>query len=239
MKKRILLLYMALLVLGLSVIPTQVTHALTLSTGIIIGDNVALRKTASSNGGIITRLDEGTVVKILASNVNAEWYQVEAGTKTGYVNRLYVNIDASLPSYQMDYTGTIFNVQQDVNVRAEPSLKAKKLGKANKGDTFKVTQAYASGAWHQIDYNGTVGYVSSDYMELTAKVANDLLSGIEVKGGTLSRVSRHLASSAFGSVLSMNWANSLGMQPTLSTPWPWPFSTRWRALESLAMASSP
>ena len=186
MKKRILLLYMTLLVLGLSVIPTQVSHALTLSTGIIIGDNVALRKTASSNGGIITRLDEGTVVKILASNVNAEWYQVEAGTKTGYVNRLYVNIDASLPSYQMDYTGTIFNVQQDVNVRAEPSLKAKKLGKANKGETFKVTQAYASGAWHQIDYNGTVGYVSSDYMELTAKVANDLLSGIEVKGGTLS-----------------------------------------------------
>ena len=42
MKKRILLLYMTLLVLGLSVIPTQVSHALTLSTGIIIGDNVAL-----------------------------------------------------------------------------------------------------------------------------------------------------------------------------------------------------
>ena len=186
MKKRILLLYMTLLVLSLSVIPTQSSHALTLSTGITIGDNVALRKTASSSGGIITRLDEGTVVKILESNVNAEWYHVEAGTKTGYINRLYVNIDASLPSYQMDYTGTIFNVQQDVNVRAEPSLKAKKLGKANKGDTFKVTQAYASGAWHQIDYNGTVGYVSSDYMELTAKVANDLLTGIEVKGGTLS-----------------------------------------------------
>ena len=186
MKKRILLLYMTLLVLSLSVIPTQASQALTLSTGIIIGDNVALRKTASADGGIITRLDEGTVVKILESNVNAEWYQVEAGTKTGYINRLYLNIDASLPSYQMDYTGTIFNVQQDVNVRAEPSLKAKKLGKANKGDTFKVTQAYASGAWHQIDYNGTVGFVSSTYMELTAKVADDLLTGIEVKGGTLS-----------------------------------------------------
>ena len=186
MKKRVLLLYISLLVLSLSVIPTQSSHALALSTGIIIGDNVALRKTASSNGGIVTRLDEGTIVKILESNVFAEWYHVEAGTKTGYINRLYVDIDASLPSYQMDYTGTIFNVQKDVNVRAEPSLKAKKLGKANKGDNFKVTQAYAGGAWHQIDYNGTVGYVSSNYMELTAKVADDLLTGIEVKGGTLS-----------------------------------------------------
>ncbi|MEZ4509083.1 MAG: hypothetical protein R2912_02725 [Eubacteriales bacterium] len=36
------------------------------------------------------------MVKILESNVSAEWYKVEAGTKTGYV-RLYVDIDASLP----------------------------------------------------------------------------------------------------------------------------------------------
>ena len=186
MKKRITLICMIVLMLSLSVIPTQSSHALTLSTGIINADKVALRKTASADGGVVTRLKEGTVVKILESNVNAEWYHVEAGKKTGYVNRLYVNIEASLPSYQMEYTGTIFNVQQDVNVRAEPSLKAAKLGKANKGDTFQVTQAYASGAWHQIDFNGTVGYVSADYMELTAKVANDLLAGIEIKGGTLS-----------------------------------------------------
>ncbi|MEN6634912.1 MAG: SH3 domain-containing protein, partial [Clostridiaceae bacterium] len=186
MKKRITLICMIVLMLSLSVIPTQSSHALTLSTGIINADDVALRKTASANGGVITRLDEGTVVKILESIVNAEWYRVEAGTKTGYVNRLYVNIEASLPSYQLEYTGAIFNVQKDVNVRAEPSLKAKKLGKANKGDTFKVTQAYASGAWHQIDYNGTVGYVSADYMELTAKVGNDQLAGIDNKGGTLS-----------------------------------------------------
>lgn len=186
MKKRMTLVWMIVLLLCASLLPVSFARALTLSTGVINADDVALRRTASAGGGVITRLDEGTVVKILESNVNAEWYRIEAGTRTGYVNRLYVDIDASLPSYQLDYTGTIFNVQQDANVRAEPSLKAKKLGKANKGQTFQVTKAYASGAWHQIDYNGAVGYVSAEYLELTAKVSNDLLSGIEIKGGTLS-----------------------------------------------------
>lgn len=177
---------MILIALCASVLPVASARALTLTTGIINADDVAMRKTASASGGVVARLSEGTVVKILESNVNSEWYHVEAGTKSGYVNRLYVNIEMSLPSYQMDYSGTIFNVQQDVNVRAEPSLKSKKLGKANKGETYKVTQAYANGAWHQIEYNGAVGYVSSNYMILTAKVGNDVLSGIEVTGGSLS-----------------------------------------------------
>ena len=186
MKKRMTLVLMMLVTLCASLLPISSAQALTLTTGIINTDDVAMRKTANAGSGLVKRLDEGTVVKILESNINAEWYHVEAGTKSGYVNRLYVDIDASLPSYQLDYTGTIFNVQQDVNVRAEPTLKAKKLGKANKGDTFKVVQAYASGAWHQIEFNGAVGYVSADYMQLKANVANDLLSGIEIKGGTLS-----------------------------------------------------
>jgi len=186
MKKRISLVWMMLILLCAALVPVSSARALELSTGIINADDVALRKSADSGGGIVTRLDEGAVVKILESNVNAEWYYVEAGTRKGYVNRIYVDIDASLPSYQLDYTGTIFNVNKDVNVRAEPSLKAKKLGKANKGEAFKVTQAYASGEWHQIEYNGAVGYVNANYMLLQANVKNDVLSGIEITGGSLS-----------------------------------------------------
>ena len=65
-----------------------------------------MRKTASSGGGLITRLSEGTIVKILETNVNSEWYHVRtANGRTGYVNRMYVNIDASLPSYQAELHG--------------------------------------------------------------------------------------------------------------------------------------
>ena len=79
---------MMLVMLCATLVPVSTALALTLSTGVINADDVALRKSAESDGGIVTRLDKGAVVKILESNVNAEWYYVEAGTRTGYVNRL-------------------------------------------------------------------------------------------------------------------------------------------------------
>ena len=186
MRKRVSILLIVCILFVAALFPLSSARALTVTTGVIAADDVAMRKTASSSGALVTRLSEGTIVKILETNVNSEWYRVQTDTRTGYVNRMFVNIDASLASYQMAYSGTIVNVEQDVNVRAEPAMRAKKLGKAQKGQTFNVTQAYASGAWHAIDFNGTVGYVSAKYMELTAKVENDKLTGLEITGGTLS-----------------------------------------------------
>ena len=187
MKKRIVCLLMILLALSGAALPFHTARAeTTVTTGMIDGDGVSLRKTPSATGKLVAKLDDGTVVKILETNINSEWYQVETATLSGDVNRVFVNIDASLPSYQLPSTGTVVNCQTDVNVRAEPSMKAEKLGKALKGETFQVTQAYCSGAWHEISYNGQTGYISADYLSLTATVSNDLLSGLEITGGTLS-----------------------------------------------------
>ncbi len=186
MIKRLTVFLIILAICIFTVLPVSSARALTLTTGMITTDDVAMRKTASSSGGLITRLGEGTIVKILDSNVNSEWYRVTANGRTGYVNRMYINIDASLPSYQLSCTGTVVNVETDVNVRAEPSARGKKLGKAAKGQTFQVTQAYASGAWHAIDFNGTTGFVSADYMELKTNVSDEYLSGLDITGGELS-----------------------------------------------------
>lgn len=188
MKKRFACVLMLMLVLLASALPVRLAAAeeITVSTGVIVGDNIALRATASSSGALLTRLKEGTIVKVLACNVNSEWYKVEAGKRTGYVNRLYLNIDAGLPAYQQAYIGTIANCQSEVNVRSDASLKGKKLGKAKKGDTFAITQAYVNGSWHGIDYNGQTAYVSAQYVDLTAKVEDGSLSDIVVTGGTLS-----------------------------------------------------
>lgn len=186
MKKRVVRVLLVLLLFCMAGLPLSSARAVNITTGMITGDGIALRKTASSGGALITRLSEGTIVKILETNVNSEWYRVEAANRTGYVNRMYVNIDASLASYQLNYTGTIVNCDSEINVRASASAGAKKLGAAKKGETFPVTQAFASGAWHAIDFNGTTGYVSSAYVELKANVGNDVLSNLEISGGTLS-----------------------------------------------------
>ncbi|HQQ40893.1 MAG TPA: SH3 domain-containing protein, partial [Clostridia bacterium] len=95
MKKRIACLLLILLALSSAAMPLKDARALSVTTGVIVGDDVALRKTAANNGKLVARLDEGTVVKILETNVFSEWYRIEAGTRTGYVNRMYVNIDPS------------------------------------------------------------------------------------------------------------------------------------------------
>ena len=186
MKKRFATILLFVLLFICAALPVSFSRAQSYPTGEITADDVALRKTASSSGALITRLRAGTIVKITETNVNSEWYHVQAGTRSGYVNRMYVSIDASLPSYQLNYTGTIVNVETDVNVRAEPSARAKKLGKAQKGQSYRVTQAYTSGGWHAIDYNGTTGYISADYMDLQAAVTDEYLSGLEITGGELS-----------------------------------------------------
>ncbi len=187
MKKRLFSLVLLCAALLCAVIPMRQASAdVSVTTGTIVGKDVALRKSASSDGKLITRLAEGTIVKVLETNVNSEWYRVEAGKRTGYVNRIYVSIDLALPSYQIDYIGTVFNCESDINVRASASIAAKKLGIAKKGESFTVTQAYCAGAWHEIDYNGSVGYVSANYLSLAAKTGNDNLIDIAVTGGTLS-----------------------------------------------------
>ncbi len=204
MKKRSVEILMACIMLLAAVLPLQGARAESITTGTIVGDQVALRTAPSTAGKLLTRLDEGTIVKILETNVNSEWYHVETTNRTGYVSRLYVNIDASLDSYQQDYTGTIVNCETDVNVRASASARAKKLGKAPLGTTYTVTQAYCAGAWHEIDFDGTTGYISSKYMELKATVDDTYLTGIEVTGGSLSPV---FSPTEFGYVLTATESN--------------------------------
>jgi endonuclease/exonuclease/phosphatase family metal-dependent hydrolase len=186
MNKRRICLTLACLALVVFALPVRQTRALDVTTGVITAQQVILRKTASDTGRMITVLGKGMVVKILETNVKSEWYHVETATRSGYVNRMYVSINPSLPSYQLDYTGTIVNCNSFVNVRAQASRRAKKLGQADKGKSYHVTQAYCDGAWHEIDYDGQKGYVSADYVSLEAIVGDDVLSSLEISGATLS-----------------------------------------------------
>jgi uncharacterized protein YgiM (DUF1202 family) len=186
MKKRLVQMLTVFIALAVCMLPVRFSQAVSVTTGMIEGDQVALRSSPSTSGKLLTRMDEGTIVKVLETNVNSEWYHVQTTNRTGYVNRLYVNIDASLESYQLNYTGTIVNCETDVNVRAKASAGAKKIGVAQKGATYTVSQAYCAGAWHEIEFDGQTGYVSADYMELMASVGDEYLAGLDVTGGTLS-----------------------------------------------------
>lgn len=156
------------------------------NSGEILGTDVAFRSGPNTDSQIIGRLDNGTFVKVLKTNVNAQWHQVESGGQTGYVNRMYVRLDSSLDGYQVDFVGTIVNCSNDVNVRSEPSTNSEIIGVVKKGSTLTIVpqDTYVAG-WYQVKFEGKTAYISANYVDLSAVVKDNQLSGLTVSGGVL------------------------------------------------------
>ena len=188
MKRRIIGVLLALLVWTGVFAPVPAARAETFDKGMITGESVAFRRGADKGSELIRRLERGTIVEILKTNVNAEWHQVRYNGITGYVNRMYVSLDLSLEAYQRDYTGRIVNCNEFVNVRAGASASSELLGTAEKGSTWDVTAANIADGWHQIEYDGRTAYVSTRYLQLTAKASNTQLTSLTVTGGSMTPV---------------------------------------------------
>ena len=156
------------------------------NSGEIIGTGVAFRKEPNKDSEVINKLDNGTFVKILKTNVNAQWHQVEYDGQTGYINRMYLRLNSSMDGYKIDYVGTIINCENDVNVREEPSTDAKVIGVAKKGDSLSIVpqDTYIEG-WYTVAYQGQSAYISADYIDIDAVVDDNQLADLTVKGGML------------------------------------------------------
>ena len=61
---------------------------------------------------------------------------------------------------------TMAVTNRGVSIRKEPRMDSKKLGTARQGEKLIVTQAFYDKRWHQIDYNGVICYVNSNYCDL-------------------------------------------------------------------------
>jgi endonuclease/exonuclease/phosphatase family metal-dependent hydrolase/uncharacterized protein YgiM (DUF1202 family) len=184
--KRILLLSLATLIFCLCIFTPITANALNITTGEITGSDVAMHKEADIDSKVLCKLDKGTLVKILKTNVNAEWYKVEYNGKTGYVNRTYISWDISLDEYNLKYTGKVVNCKKNINIRSKPSTSSDILDTADKGAQLTVTKKIYSKGWSQVTIDGKTGYVSSSYLEITPVVDDTKLSSLSVSGGSLS-----------------------------------------------------
>jgi endonuclease/exonuclease/phosphatase family metal-dependent hydrolase/SH3-like domain-containing protein len=155
-------------------------------SGQIIGTDVAFRKGPDKDSELIGRLNHGTFVKVLKTNVDAQWHQVEYDGKTGYVNRMYICLDSSMDGYALDYVGTIVNCSNDVNVRSGPSKDSEVIGVVKKETTLNILpyENYVEG-WYMVEYEGQVAYISADYVDIDAVVEDNQLSDLTVTGGAL------------------------------------------------------
>ncbi len=126
---------------------------------------VNFRTGAGTNYGIISTLPAGTHV-VVSSQSSGSWATVVYNGTVGYISSDYLKraneMDASFG------TGTIDGSY--VRMRSGASTSSSILGTYNSGTTMTVTGV--SGAWYKVSYNGTAGYVHSDYVSLSGVTSN-------------------------------------------------------------------
>lgn len=74
--------------------------------------------------------------------------------------------DTNTPDVEPEptWTGRVINTDNGVNVRAEANTESEILTTADNGEEFIVVE---QGTWYRVVLdNGTLGYISSDYMEI-------------------------------------------------------------------------
>ncbi|MBQ9973854.1 MAG: SH3 domain-containing protein [Oscillospiraceae bacterium] len=116
-----------------------------------------LRQQASTGAKVIATLSNGSKLDVVKA-VDADWYQVTAGGKTGYVSRDYVRFTC---------TGTVNT--SSLNLRSGPGTGHSKVATLSKGD--RITVLSMEQDWYQVKADSKTGYVSMEYITIDGQPA--------------------------------------------------------------------
>ena len=179
--------------------PPAANQSVSPQTGYVTASALNVRKNAGTNAAITTTISKGQSVTLLSSVVNG-WYQVKLSNGvTGYVSAQYITLTkpASQPSAQpsspsqtssqssSSQTGKV--TASVLNVRKSAGTNAAVITKIAKGQSVTLLSSAVNG-WYQVRLaNGTVGYVSAQYITMTS-------SSSQPSSQTLSRTGKVTAS---------------------------------------------
>ncbi|MDO5540262.1 MAG: SH3 domain-containing protein [Eubacteriales bacterium] len=116
--------------------------------------SVNVRTAPSTSGSIIGVVSEGQEVHVTGNVLNTEWYQCIYNNQTAYICDDYL-----APELPQTMGCTI----SMLNIRSYASINGQIIGTLNKGDKVRVTADEDGWLRFSMD-NGTIGYVSDEYM---------------------------------------------------------------------------
>lgn len=179
MIKRIATIVLALSLTLAIAIPAA---AATSGGGTVNASGLNLRTETDTSSTIKTVIPRGGSLVVIGVASNG-WLKVWYKGYEGYVSPDYVTRVTTL-TYDFG-TGTIKG--SNVRMRSSASLSGSILGNYNSGTSMKVTGV--SGEWYQVVYNGTTGYVHSDYMTLSTSGTSTSSSSTSTATTTASTTS--------------------------------------------------
>lgn len=154
--------------------------------GIVSGSKVNLRSEPSTDSEILGQAVQGDQLVILKADHTPDWHQVEYQGEPAYIHADFIVLEivAEGPGSTQPNTqpGTVPDSQPDeadpsddttgkintgtVNIRSEADQSSAILGRAYGGAILTVTKAFYTADWHQVEFEGEIGYVHVDLLDL-------------------------------------------------------------------------
>ncbi|MDU5261804.1 MAG: C40 family peptidase [Clostridium celatum] len=146
-----------------------------------------VRKEASTSSTILGTLYSGNSVNIVGET--GSWYKIKYNSSYAYVHKDYITenkpssesnsntgnsnstSDSNNSSQTMNTMGVVTNVSSNLRVRKQPSSTAVVLGYLLNNESVNITGK--EGNWYKINFKGSVGYVSSDYVKISTVSDNN------------------------------------------------------------------
>lgn len=137
-------------------------NAACVGVGTVAGDGLRLRQDPGIEAEVLTTADKGATVVVLEEENG--WYKVDFDTQVGYMSASYVDVETSVEK-DLGW-GKVTTAGDPLNVRSGAGTAFSVISKLNNGAPVKVTGLFDG--WYKVTYNNVTGYVSSDYITLTA-----------------------------------------------------------------------
>ncbi|WP_251131050.1 SH3 domain-containing protein [Exiguobacterium sp. s189] len=151
--------------------------------------NLNLRKSASTSSTILLTIPSGKTVTYLGTS--GSWYKVSYNGTVGYVSSQYLK--TYKPTTVKTYTTTA-----NLNLRKSASTSSSILTTIPNGK--EIIYLSTSGSWFKVSYNGTIGYVSSDYVKVIETSTQTPETNITYK--TTVNLNLRTSASTSGSILT-------------------------------------
>jgi len=137
--------------------------------GVTTASNLNVRSGAGTNHSILGSMKRGT--KITISGKTNNFYKITYSGKTGYISAQYVKITTKpvvVIKPPVVYT-TRYGVTtaSSLSVRSGASTNHSILGRMKRGT--KITISGKTNNFYKITYSGKTGYISAQYVKITAK----------------------------------------------------------------------
>ena len=133
---------------------------------IITGNSVNFRKGPGTNYSVIKSFSKGTQVNFISQENN--WIKVNYNGTVGYVFSQYVSNKTTTDNPSTDNNTSItlkYVTGNSVNFRKGPGTNYSVIGSFSKGTQVEFISN--EGNWAKIKHNGTIGYISNNYLSST------------------------------------------------------------------------